>query len=142
MPADLRHSVFGGLHDGGAGDDVGAAVIHFDFGEQAEADGTDVHPGRLAGDAERGLAELIVGTDTRSKSGFLDGAKTGCSAPVSMPGIGDAAMHCRVTDKTFTTVVAVAKNSHGQLRTAQLYLVPDGSDYGCAKLGMLLADRL
>jgi hypothetical protein len=34
MPADLRHSVFGRLHDGGAGDDVGAAVIHF-FGEPA-----------------------------------------------------------------------------------------------------------
>lgn len=88
------------------------------------------------------LAELIVGTDTRSTSGFLNGAKTGCGEPVPMPGVGDAAMHCRSTDKTFTTLVAVAKNSHGKLRTAQLYLVPDGSDDGCAKLGQLLADRL
>jgi hypothetical protein len=43
--------VFGRFHDGGAGDDVGAAVIH--FGEQAEADGSDLHLGRLAGRGDR-----------------------------------------------------------------------------------------
>jgi hypothetical protein len=32
MPADLRHSVFGRFHDGGAGDNSGAAVIHFGVG--------------------------------------------------------------------------------------------------------------
>jgi hypothetical protein len=66
-------------------------------------------------------AELFVGTDTRSKPGFLTDAKTNCAAPVPMPGIGDAAIH---------------------LRTAQLYLVPEGSDDGCAKIGKLLTDRL
>jgi len=36
VPADLRHSAFRRFHDGGAGDHVGAAVIH--FGEQAGED--------------------------------------------------------------------------------------------------------
>jgi len=119
--------VLGRLHDGGAGDHVGVAVIH--FGEQAEADGAD-------------LAELIVGTDTRSRAGFIAGAKSGCASPVAMPGIGAAAMHCRPVEKTFATFIAVAKNSHGQLRTAELYLVPESGDAACAELGKLLADRL
>jgi hypothetical protein len=50
MPADLRHSVFGRFHGGGAGDHVGAAVIH--FREQAEA---DVRGSRLADQGNGGL---------------------------------------------------------------------------------------
>ncbi|GLY36618.1 hypothetical protein Amsp01_026420 [Amycolatopsis sp. NBRC 101858] len=88
------------------------------------------------------LAELIVGTDTRSRAGFISAAKAGCTEPAAIPGIGAAAMRCRPADQRFATFISAAKNSHGQLRTAELYLVPEGGEAACAKLGKLLADRL
>jgi hypothetical protein len=88
------------------------------------------------------LGELFVGTDSTSPARFISGSKTGCAAPVTVPGVGDAAMHCKSTGPDGGTVLAVAKQSHGQLRTAQLFLYAEGTDESYAAIMKLLGDRL
>jgi hypothetical protein len=86
-------------------------------------------------------AYLFVGPDT-SVARFLAGAKSSCKNTAMMPGIGEAALHCESTSQGGGTTLAVAKHSHGGVRTAQLYLYVAGSEDSYAKIGKLLADRL
>lgn len=86
-------------------------------------------------------AELFIGPDT-SVARFIAGAKSGCKNTETMAGIGEAALHCESTGEGGGTELAVAKHSHGQVRTAQLYLYASGRDDSYTQLGKLLADRL
>jgi hypothetical protein len=86
-------------------------------------------------------ASLFVGPDT-SVARFVAGVKSGCKNPVMMPGTGEAALHCESTGQDGGTELAVAKHSHGELRTADLNFSVSVGDTTYATLGKLLADRL
>jgi hypothetical protein len=88
------------------------------------------------------LGELFVGAAVGSPASFIKAAKTNCSAPVTMPGVGEAATHCKPTSPNGGTLLAVAKHSHGQLRTAELFLYAEGTNDSYAAIAKLLADRL
>lgn len=88
------------------------------------------------------LGYLFVATDSRTVAKFLAAAKKDCKDPVTMPGVGEGAMHCELTGELSGVLVALAKHSHGQLRTAYLLLKADGPEAAYTALGKLLAERL
>lgn len=88
------------------------------------------------------LGELFVGTAAGSPAGFIAAAKRDCSAPATMPGAGEASVRCKPTNPDGGTLLAVAKHSHGQLRTAELFLYAEGTNDSYAAIAKLLADRL
>ncbi|WP_328613377.1 hypothetical protein OHS18_31940 [Amycolatopsis sp. NBC_00355] len=86
-------------------------------------------------------ASLFVGPDT-SVARFVAGVKSECRNAVMVPGAGEAALHCESTGQDGGTELAVAKHSHGELRTAELNLYVSVGEDTYATLGKLLADRL
>ncbi|VVJ17333.1 Uncharacterised protein [Amycolatopsis camponoti] len=92
-------------------------------------------------DYGKGLTgSLFVATDSSTPARFLSRSEKDCADVVPMPGIGEGAMHCETKDAG--TQIAVAKHSHGQLRTATLFVRSEGRADSYTTLAKLLADRL
>lgn len=83
---------------------------------------------------------LYVSTDSTSAAQFLARSKKDCANAVPMPGIGEGALHCEKKDAGLQ--ILVTKHSHGQLRTATLFLGSSGGEESYVSLAKLLADRL
>jgi hypothetical protein len=83
---------------------------------------------------------LYVAADSTSPAQFLARSKKDCANAVPMPGIGEGALHCEKKDAGLQ--ILVAKHSHGQLRTATLFLGASGREENYVSLAKLLADRL
>ncbi|MEV4142684.1 hypothetical protein AB0J40_03395 [Amycolatopsis sp. NPDC049691] len=83
---------------------------------------------------------LYVATDSTTPAQFLARTKKDCTNVVPLPGIGEGALHC--TTKDAGEQLVVAKHSHGQLRTATLFLGSEGRADSYTTLAKLLADRL
>ena len=88
------------------------------------------------------LADLWIIASARSYSlpKMMENAKKDCTGPVTpLPGIGDGAFFCAVT--TGEALVMTGKRSHGQNRTAYIYLHKHRDDV-YTTLAKTLADRL
>jgi hypothetical protein len=72
----------------------------------------------------------------------VENAKRDCRGPVTtLPGIGEAAIRCELAAAEGQALVMTGKRSHGQNRTATVYMVTNRADVYTA-LAKTLADRL
>jgi hypothetical protein len=72
----------------------------------------------------------------------IENSKRDCREPVtSLPGIGEGAIHCALAAADGDAMVVTGKRSHGQNRTATLYLIAHRAEVYTA-LAKTLADRL
>ncbi|WP_285483000.1 hypothetical protein [Amycolatopsis sp. NBRC 101858] len=123
-------------------DEIMQALDHGLAGGSAESDPVQTGAGKAyACDYGGGqTGSLYVAVDSTSPAQFLARSKKDCANVVPLPGIGEAAMHCDKKDVGLE--IAVAKHSHGQVRTATLFLGSSGSEDSYTKIAKLLAGRL
>jgi hypothetical protein len=83
---------------------------------------------------------IVASARSYSPAKTIESSKKDCTGPVTpLPGIGDGAFFCGVT--TGDALVVTGKRSHGQNRTAHIYLRKHRDDV-YTTLAKTLADRL